>query len=224
MKNAGFRHGIFFYNRAIDEPFSHLSTAAAYNAKSGFIQRTSDDLRAYLRRRPLHDVACITSHVYEFSNSVRQDGSSKQPHIHTLWWQRNFSTGTSKVLNDFFSSRKFRGQWTSARCTFPWGCGSIYIKEGDAGYTKKMWKYSLQGNQMRLSIRLRTSAATVLDIQIPINPDGVLLKMIRNEVRQFLAQQLPEQQVVRQRYALEEDSQTSPSNPDKQMYDRFDNG
>ncbi len=43
---------------------------------------------------------------------------------------------------------------------------------------------------MRLSIRLRTFAATVLDIQVPINPDGVLLKMIHSEVQQFLNQQV----------------------------------
>ena len=38
---------------------------------------------------------------------------------------------------------------------------------------------------MRLSIRLRTSASTVLHMEIPVNPDGQLFQMIHKEVKNF---------------------------------------
>jgi hypothetical protein len=108
-KNESFRHGTFFYSKQIDEFYGNLSEVIAYDAKSAFVQRTADDLRSSLRRTPIHEVITIASHVYEFGSSIRDDGGSKEPHIHVLWWSRNYSTGTTKILDDFFHSRKFRG-------------------------------------------------------------------------------------------------------------------
>ena len=110
-KNEGFRHGNFFYSTALDESLGKLSENSAYDAKSKFIQQTADDLRSALRRTPLHDVTCIASHVYDFNNSIRENGSTKEPHVHVMWYQRNYSSGTTKLIQDYFHTRKFRGQF-----------------------------------------------------------------------------------------------------------------
>lgn len=108
-KNVCFRHGTFFYSRALDDRYSHLSALEAYDSKSAFIQRTADELRLRLDKTPFHEVACVVSHVYEFKNSTRDDGSIKQPHIHVLWWQQHYIAGTTKLLDDFFANRRFGG-------------------------------------------------------------------------------------------------------------------
>lgn len=133
-KNCCFRHGVFFYGPTIDEFHSQLGESAAFDAKCSFIQRTADDLRAQLRRTPAHEIICIASHVYQLSHSTGEDGRQKEPHIHVLWWQRGYGFGSSKILEDFFRTRKFRGQWTSCRITSPWG----------------MWEYLHQGGGRRI--------------------------------------------------------------------------
>ena len=99
------------FSTAIDEYYVKLSDAAAYAFKSGLIQQTADDFRSALRRTPLHDVICIASHVYECSYSIRQNGATKEPHAHVLWYQRNYSSGTTKLMQDFFNTRKLRGEF-----------------------------------------------------------------------------------------------------------------
>jgi len=65
-------------------------------------------------------------------------------------------------------------------------CGSIYIREVSSGYTRKTWTYSLQGNQLRALIRLKSTEATVLELHIPISPDGSLLQVIHKELITFI--------------------------------------
>ena len=65
-----------------------------------------------------------------------------------MWYQRNYSSGTTKLIQDYFHTQKFRGQfkkvfdavvelknffpgkWTSSRCTFPWGMWEYLHKGG----------------------------------------------------------------------------------------------
>ncbi len=94
---------------SLDNYYHKLETVAAYNAKSAFIQRTAIDLVSVVRRAPFSEVICIASHVYEYENRLR-DGLERQPHIHVLWYSRDYKVGTTGLLQNFFSSRKFSGK------------------------------------------------------------------------------------------------------------------
>jgi hypothetical protein len=108
-KNASLRHGCFTYGLSLDNYYHKLETVAAYNAKSAFIQRTAIDLVSVVRRAPFSEVICIASHIYEYEDRLR-DGLERQPHIHILWYSRDYKVGTTGLLQNFFSTRKFSGK------------------------------------------------------------------------------------------------------------------
>ena len=96
------RHGCFTYGLSLDNYYHKLEPVAAYNAKSAFIQRTAIDLVSIVLRAPSSEVTCIASHIYEFDNRI-SDGFERQPHIHILWYSRDYKVGTTGLLQNFFS-------------------------------------------------------------------------------------------------------------------------
>lgn len=108
-KNHSVRCGIFFYGCELDKSLIQLSDAEAYTAKSKLIEDTAKSLVAEYRRRRSIYLICVATHTYTFEDRVAPCGSVREPHIHVLFFSKDYRNGTTGFLNNFFGSREFPG-------------------------------------------------------------------------------------------------------------------
>ena len=118
-KNAHFRIGCFFYSHELDEQFLTYPEEEAYKKKNEYIIATSVELVAVTRRSPISEVGLIASHTYNWEDRFSDDGRQREPHIHVLFYQRDYTKGTSRLLQHFFRTRKFPGDWITTKCPEP---------------------------------------------------------------------------------------------------------
>jgi len=89
-------------------------------------------------------------------------------------------------------------------------------------FIKKTWFYCQDSNPITANVRVRTKEHIVLDLHMPLTQESTLMRGFQSQIKILLNQQLQEQQVVRQKYQLDDESPTSLSprgKPTSQGYD-----
>lgn len=71
-----------------------------------FIKSTANDFCSILRRSLYAEVVCVTAHLNEFDDHLR-DGYERQPHIHIMWYCARLQTRNNWNYPQFH--RNFQG-------------------------------------------------------------------------------------------------------------------
>ncbi len=146
--------------------------------------------------------------IYKNDNRI-SDGFERQPHIHFLWYSRDYKVGTKGLLKFFLSSRKFSGMqhfyfiinfnkmhfvlagpWNSCRRTDPYGCWE-YLHQGE-GRRIHQENFVLLSRLSPITVNVikRTKDHIVLDLHMPYTQESLLMLEIQSQIQLLLNQQL----------------------------------